>query len=168
MRRFSFGFARLAQRVTAALLAVALVPAAAQAADYSFSIDGPNTAVNPDNDDVLQTTGAGTFDTTDGGVVAHGRFTHLDSDGAVIVRGRWSATAFVGFDSFGGPSPGFQAGVLDITVDFFPVGGDAVTGLAMRVVCDVPGFTTGEPIGTTVGDFNTPTGGFTLFNHHQN
>ncbi len=168
MRCFSFGFARLAQTVTAALLAVALVPAVAQAANYSFSLDGPNTAVNPDNDDVLQTNGAGTFDTTDGSVIANGRFTHLDSGGAVIARGRWSATGFDGFSTVGGPSPGFQSGVLDITVTFFPVQGDAVTGLPMRVVCDIPGFITGEPIGTTVGDFRDATGGFTLFNLHQN
>ena len=150
-----------------ALLAVLSWSATAHGVDYTFSLDGPNTAVNPGDGDVLRTAGAGKF-STGGGIVANGSFSHLAPDGTVIARGRWRATDFVAFDSIGGPSPGFQAGVLDITVDFFPVGDVPVLGLPMRVVCDIPGFITGEPIGTTVGDFSDATGGFTLFNRHQN
>ena len=149
-----------------ALLAVLSWSATAHGANYTFSLDGPNTAVNSDGD-VIATVGSGTF-STGGGVNAHGHFTHRDSSGAVVARGRWTATAFVAFDTVGGPSPGFQTGVLDITVELSPVGGDAIANVPMRVVCDIPGFITGEPVGTTVGDFDVPTGGFTLFNLHQN
>ena len=170
MRCFSFRIARLAQTVTAALLALALVPAAAQAADYSFSLNGPNTAENGDGG-VLRTTGSGTFDSDGGPVDASGSFTELDSGGTVVARGTWSATAFVSFTDPGGTRPGFQGGILTIKVTFSFDDGSSLTDLDMRVVCNLPdnpttpgGHDTGEPPGTTVGEFDENTIGFTLFN----
>ena len=165
-----------------ALLAVLSWSATAHGADWSFSLDGVNTSVDAGGN-VLQTNGAGTFNDDDETVIANGRFTLLDATGAVTGRGRWSATAFVDFSQGdapapGGPSPGFQAGILDITVTFFPVGGDPVTDLDMRVVCNIPGtvFQTGLDNGTTVdgtgtiGNFSDADEltSFTLFNDHQN
>ncbi len=170
MKCFSFGFARLAQTVTAAALAVALVPAFAQAADYSFSLNGPNTAED-DNGGVLRTTGSGTFDSDGGPVDASGSFTEFDSGGTVVARGTWSATAFVSFTDPGGTRPGFQGGILKIKVTFSFDDGSSVTDLDMKVVCNLPdnpitpgGFQTGQPQGTTVGAFDVATSGFTLFN----
>ncbi len=170
MRCFSFGFARLAQTVMAALLAVALVPVVAQAEFFSLSVNPPNTATNPDTGEVIRVTAAGTFDTDTEDILAKGAFTIVDFDGTVIDRGRWRATEFVDFSQVegGGPSPGFQTGVLDMTVTLFFNGGDTLTDVEMRVVCNLPGFDTGEPAGTTVGDFTDSGGGFTLFNLHQN
>ena len=170
MKCFSFGFARLAQTVTAALLAVVLVPEVAQPADYSFSLNGPNTAQD-DNGGVLRTTGSGTFDSDGEPVDASGSFTEFDSGGTVVAKGTWSATAFVGFSKPGGLRPGFQAGILEIKVTFSFDDGRTVTDLDMKVVCNLPdnpttpgGHETGETGGTTVGAFDDATGGFTLFN----
>jgi hypothetical protein len=117
MRCFSFRIARLAQTAMAALLALVLVPAIAQATDYSFSLNGPNTAEDGDGG-VLKTTGSGTFDTTAETVVASGSFTEFATDGTVVARGTWSATGFDKFSEPGGTRPGYQGGILEITVTF--------------------------------------------------
>ena len=77
------------------------------------------------------------------------------------------ATDFVSFSQAegGGPSPGFQTGVLDMDVTLFPNGGDPRND-EMRIVCNIPGFETGLDGGTTVGDFTEVGGEFTLFNLH--
>jgi len=169
MRCFSSGFARLAQTGMAALLAVALVPVVAQADVFSLSVFPPNTATNPD-DDVIRVTAGGTFNTDTGDILAMGSFTIVDSGGTVIDRGTWKATDFVGFSQAagGGPSPGEQSGVLDMDVTLSSDGGDTTLDVPMRIVCNLPGFDTGEPAGTTVGSFTDPGGEFTLFNLHQN
>jgi len=150
------------------LLAAVLLPSglalavAASATMYSFNLDPPNTTENSSGE-TIRLTGSGTFDTGGGGsVVASGSFTHFNSAGAVVARGTWQATAFNGFNAFGGPNPGTQGGVLDITVTLFPNGGAPVTGVPMEVTCVVnsPG---GFEEGTTVGDFTEKTGGTTLF-----
>jgi len=96
--------------------------------------------------------------------VANGSFTIFSSAGAVVARGTWQATGFTSFDAFGGPSPGIQGGVLDITVTLFPDGGTPETGVPMSVTCRVnhPTGFTGEE-GTTVDGFTEKTGGNTLF-----
>ena len=168
MRCFSFGFARLAQTVMAALLAVALVPVVAQAEVFSLSVQPPNTAEDPVTGDVIRVTAGGTFDTDTGDILAMGSYTIVAADGEVVERGRWRATELVNFDNtLGGPSPGFQSGVLDMDVALVPNGGDPIIDVSMRIVCNIPGFDTGEPAGTTVGSFNDPGGEFTLFNLHQ-
>jgi len=137
-------------------------PATAQGAVYSFNLDPPNTAAD-ESGNVIRVTGAGVFD-TGGAVRATGSFTIFNSAGAVTGRGTWRATDFVSFDSFGGPSPGFQGGVLEITVTLFPQGGSPITDVPMSITCLVnapPGFTEDE--GTTVWDFMEKTGGTTLF-----
>ena len=163
-----------------ALLAVLSWSATAHAADWGFTLNGPNTSTK-DNGEAIQITGAGTFDTTAETVNANGSWTHLDSAGAVLARGTWSATAFVDFSQGllgpgpgGGTSPGFQTGILDMLADGFPDG----DGLAMRVVCNIPegpntppgGFQTGVDQGTMVGDFDDTdvSTSFTLFNVHGN
>ena len=152
MRCFNFGFARLAQTVTAALLAVVLVPAAAQAAVFSFSVQPPNTATDSDGN-VIRVTAGGIFDTVTRDILVMGSYTVVDADGAVVERGTWEATKFVKFSSFGGPSPGFQAGVLDMKVTLCSDAGDTCTDVRMRIVCNLPDFDTGKPAGTTVGRF---------------
>ncbi len=140
--------------------------AKAQGAVYSFELDTPNTAADGDGN-VIQVTGAGKFDTS-GTVHATGSFSISSSTGALIARGIWRATDFDEFLPFGGPAPGFQGGVLEITVTLFPAGDAPVTGLPMKIVCHInapPGFT--DPEGTTVGPFTEVTGGLTLFNLHQ-
>ena len=175
MRCFSFGFARLAQTVMAALLAVALVPVVAQAEIFSLSVQPPNTAEDPDNGDVIRVTAGGTFDTDTGDIITRGSYTIVSGKGRVIERGTWRATELVNFNNdVGGPSPGFQTGILDMNVTLSPKGGDPIFDVPMRIVCNLPGFDTGAPAGTTVGpaglkvgDFSVPGDEFTLFNLHQ-
>jgi hypothetical protein len=150
------------------LVAVLYWPATAQGAVYSFNLDPPNTAADPGTGNVIRVTGAGIFDTATGELVAMGSFKVFASDGTLIARGTWAATDFVDFSSVGGPSPGFQSGVLHTLVTVFPAGGGPITDVPMRVVCNIhPGFDTGLPEGTTIGDFTESTGGLTLFNLHE-
>ncbi len=139
-------------------------PVAASDPTYSFTLTGPNTA-EASSGDTIRVTGSGTFNTGDAGsVVASGSFTHFLANGSVFARGTWQATAFNSFRAFGGPNPGTQGGVLEITVTLFPNGGARVTGVPMSVTCRVhapAGFTEDE--GTTVAEFTEKTGGLTLF-----
>ena len=147
-----------------ALSLVALAPAASASTAYSFNLHTPNTAVNPGNGDIIRVTGSGTFDTTADAVVASGSFTHAHANGALVARGVWVATGFDSFVAFGGPSPGFQGGVLEITATLFPVGEAPVTGVPIKVTCLInapDGFIGDE--GTTVGPFKEQTGGETFF-----
>ncbi len=147
-----------------ALSLLALAPAASASTAYSFNLHMPNTAVNPGNGDIIRVTGSGTFDPSADAVVASGSFTHTHSNGALVARGVWLATDFGSFDAFGGPSNGFQGGVLKITATLFPVGGAPVTGVPIKVTCliNAPGGFTGDE-GTAVGAFTEQTGGMTFF-----
>ena len=159
-----------AMLLVAVLLPLHLAPPiAARATRYSFNLIVPNTA-EASSGDTIRVTGSGTFRAFNVGnsVVASGSFTQFRANGSVFARGTWQATAFNSFDAFGGPNPGTQGGVLEITVTLFPHGGAAVTGVPMSVTCLVnkpAGFTEDE--GTTVGEFTEKTGGQTLF-HLQN
>ena len=167
MKRQFFKRKKLVIHSLVLLVAALFLPVAtAQGAVYSFNLDPPNTAEN-ESGNVIRVTGAGVFDTVSGAVRATGSFTIFDLAGAVTSRGTWRATDFDSFLSFGGPSPGFQGGVLDITVTLFPKGGGPITDVPMGITCLVnapPGFTEDE--GTTVGDFTEKTGGTTLFHLH--
>src|SRR5207253_2996720 len=109
--------------VLVALLGL-LAPAwPAAAATYSFNLLGSNTAEFPLTGDHIRVTGAGSFDTVAETVEGSGSFAHFAPDGTLVFKGTWEATGFTSFDSFGGPSPGQQGGVLSITVTAFPSGG---------------------------------------------
>ena len=155
-----------------AALAVSMfaLAAPAQAEVFSLSVFPPNTATNPDTGEVIRVTAGGTFNTDTGDIVATGSYRIVDADGKSVEHGIWRATAFVSFDnSLGGPSPGFQSGVLDMDVTLSPKRrGEPTVDVPMRIVCNLPGFDTGESPGTTVGDFTDSGGEFTLFNLHQN
>lgn len=145
-------------------LLLPLVPA--RAAVYNFELQTRNTATDADGN-MIATTGQGIFDTTTGTVKATGSFTMYDSSGAVVSKGTWVATDFVSFNASGGVNRGFQTGTLAISSTLRPTGGAAITGVPMTVHCDedeLPGpVEAGNTDGTTVGDFTTTTGGFTLF-----
>ncbi len=146
---------------------VTLVPAPAVAASgtaFSFTLTGPSTSEDPSTGDTIRVTGSGSFDTDTGSVTGGGSFTHFNVDGSVFAKGTWVATAFGSFDSFGGPHPGFQGGVLWITVTLFPNGGGSVV-LPMSVTCEVnsPG---GFEEGITVGPFTEKISGRNLL--HMN
>ena len=139
-------------------------PIAASGTTFSFNLIGPNTAVNSSVGETIGVTGAGTFDPGAGTVEASGAFIVFNSAGAEVTLGNWKATAFNGFNAFGGPNPGTQGGVLEITATFFPNNGGALKGVPMSVTCLVnapSGFTEDE--GTTIADFTEKTGGTTLF-----
>ncbi len=162
---------KLAIWLTALLTVAALSPLSATAGgtSFSFQLIGPNTATASSGQfsgDTIRMTGAGSFDTAAGTVDAEGSFKITQADGTVVEYGTWQATAFTSFTSFGGPHPGFQGGVLTITITLTPTKGAPLTGQSMTVTCLVnapPGFEEG----TTIGDFTTKTGGATLF-HGQN
>ena len=157
-------------RLAAALLvalALAAAPAPAQGAVYGFTLMANNTAANPDTGETIRVTGSGTFDTATGTVQGGGSYTVFGPDGRVTERGTWSANALVSFDSYGGVNPGFQAGLLMMTITAAPDGGAPVTGVPMTVLCvpEIPGKEVPEEgeEGVTVGPFSERVSGFTLF-----
>ena len=154
-----------------------VAPAYASGSSWTFTLTGPNVALATATiggtpvvaGDTLRVTGAGTFDTT-GSASGGGSFTHMTASGSLVAKGTWTATGFVSFTSFGGPSPGFQGGILLLTVSITDANsGTTFSGLTMRIVCHVgtvPGGTPSE--GTTIlGLFPSAVSGLTLFHHHN-
>ncbi len=130
--------------VATTLLTLASAPAAvAGDVTYSFNLIGPQTATNgTPGTETIAVTGTGSFDaitTTSGTVVASGLFLITNnSTGAVVNAGTWKATGFNSFCPRGGTGPGFQGGVLVITVTLFPHGGGPnITGVIMTITCAV-------------------------------
>lgn len=155
------------------LLGAFPLSAAAVTTSFSFELTGPNLASDPSSGDTIRMTGAGSFNTAAGTVLAEGSYKILQPDGTVVQSGTWEATGFTSFTSFGGPHPGFQGGVLSITVTLMPVRGTPLTGQAMTVTCAVNA-PTGFEEGITIGDFTMKSGsghpgasGTTLFHGHN-
>ncbi len=129
--------------VATALLILASAPAAvAGEVTYSFNLIGPQTASNgTPGTETIAVTGTGSFDAitaTTGTVVASGLFLITNnSTEAVVSAGTWKATGFNSFCPRGGKSPGFQGGVLVITVTLFPRGREPITGVTMTITCAV-------------------------------
>ncbi len=147
---------------------VVLTPAAS-AARFGFNLMSPNTATASSGSfsgDTIRLSGSGNFDTATQKVDATGPFEIMRADGTVVEAGTWFATVFTSFVSFGGPAPGFQGGVLTITVTLAPLMGSPLTGQTMTVTCCVGG-PAGCAEGTTVGAFTEKTGGTTLFHRVQ-
>ena len=130
---------------------------------YSFELTGPQTARDPSTGNTILITGGGSFDTGAGTVIASGSFAILNSSGAVVSHGTWKATAFGSFESFGGPNPGTQGGLLDITVTLFPLSGAPMTGVPMAITCLVGAPPPGAEEGITIGSFTNTKRGRTLF-----
>lgn len=163
------------KRAFALLGAMLLVPipsylsvaprALASATTFSFNLVGPNTARATSGfltGHTIRVTGSGTFDTGTRSIVASGSETDFAPDGSVFSRGTWEATAFNSFTGFGGPDPGTQGGVLQLTITIFPEGRPPVTGRPMSVTCAVFA-PPGTEEGITFGAFTEKTGGTTLF-----
>jgi hypothetical protein len=150
--------------VATALLTLASAPAAvAQDVTYSFNLVGPQAATNAIHH-TIELTGSGSFDPTAATVVASGSFIITNnSNGAVLRRGTWKATAFNGFCPRGGPSPGIQGGVLAMTVTLFPDGGEPIPGHTMTVTCLVGAGCNAGKEGVTFADFAEIVRGATLF-----
>ncbi len=156
------------------LLLLALAPIYAQASQqtsFAFNLITPNvsmaTATVPGTPvlqgDTLRLTGAGSFDTSTHAVSGGGSFTHFKPDGTVFARGTWVLTDFVNFNSYGGPSPGVQGGVLTAKVTI--IGPEATfTGLTLQVSCKVNAPAGAPDEGTTLpGLFSDAVSGLTLF-----
>jgi len=107
----------------AVFVAIPLVGAEGETS-YSFTFVGPNfskaAATIPGTHvkagDWLRIVGAGTFDTSTLGVSGGGAYTHINFDGTVHGRGIWTVKEFVSFNSYGGPNPGKQGGLLKIII----------------------------------------------------
>ena len=157
------------RRVVPALLAgvvlfvLGVAQATATGPTYGFNLIGPNLAENPGNEEIIRVTGSGTFSPSLGTASGSGSFTHRTNNGALVAKGTWVATGFTRFTSYGGPSNGFQGGVVSIVVTLFPSGGGSVPGVPMTVTCLVGNVPSGAPEeGTIVGGFTESIGGFTL------
>ena len=148
-----------------ALLALVRIATAADVT-YSFELLGPQITTSSSGASIAMT-GTGSFDDTEGTVVASGSFVQFTANGSVAANGKWSATSFVSFDSFGGPNPGLQGGQLVMIVTLFPKGGSPQTGLSMSVTCLVGSPPPGAIEGVTIGNFTTPVRGHTLFHLNQ-
>src|SRR6266566_5062105 len=128
------------QTILACLFCVAMLLPVAEAANqtYGFNLVGPQITSAASGASVRTT----------------GSFAQFNADGSVAARGTWVATGFVSFIAFGGPTPGIQGGVLQITVTLFFQGGGQQTDVPMTVTCLVnapSGFTGDE--GITLGVF---------------
>lgn len=157
MRRFV-----LALVAAAVLLGLAVAPATASGTTYGFNLTGPNFA-EAGNGDIIRVTGSGTFNPWAETATGSGSFTHRTSTGALVAKGTWAATGFTSFDSYGGPSNGFQGGSVIIVVTLFPNGGSPVRGVSMTVTCHVGTIPGGAPEeGTMVDGFTESIGGLTL------
>ena len=153
--------------LTLLFLAMIWPVATAQASVYSLSIFGKIYATNA-NGDTIRLNGAGSFDTVERSIEAHGAYSIENSAGDVIERGTWSATQFVDFEADGGPNDGLQGGDLALIVTMSPNNGTPQTGVPMLLSCpfengefDVPG------CNLTIGDFLTPAGGAMVFHLAQ-
>jgi len=158
--------------VTLALVMLVLAAPAAVAKDvtYSFTLFGPQTAT--DGTETISVSGGGSFDFTAGQVVASGSFKITNnSNGAVVSKGTWSATAFDSFCSRGGPSSSVQGGVLVMRVTLFPNGGTPITDVTMTVTCLVgngcSAVAEGVTLAGSVGNFTTAVRGATLFHLNE-
>jgi len=108
----------------AVFVAIPLVGAQGETS-YSFTLMGPNVSkaaitipgTHVEAGDLVRLTGSGTFDTSTGAVSGCGSFEHIKSDGTVHGKGVWTVKQFVSFDSYGGPHPGKQGGLLKIIVE---------------------------------------------------
>ena len=105
--------------------------------------------------------GCGNFDekarTVDGGGSHFLTDTVAPVPQPLILFGRWSAVAFVGYDTKGLPPYGFiQPAILEIRADVEGIGQD----LRMEIICNVggAGLSTGEEEGWKL--FGTPYGDF--------
>ncbi len=147
----------------AVLLVLGVAQATASGTTYAFNLTGPNLAENPSNEDIIRVTGSGTFNPSMGTASGSGSFTHRTGSGALVAKGTWVATGFTSFDSYGGPSNGFQGGEVRIVATLFPSGGGSVTGVPMTVTCHVGTVPAGAPEeGTMVDGFTESIGGLTL------
>jgi hypothetical protein len=138
---------------------------------YSFNLTGPQTTKDPNTNQTIGLTGAGSFDQSTRTVVASGAFVILSSSGSPLSSGTWKATGFDSFCPRGGPSNGAQGGVLVITVTLFPHEGEPVTGVTITVICLIgtgcnPG-AEGVTVTGSVGSFADVLHGRTLFNLNQ-
>lgn len=144
------------------LLSVLIVAPVVLAAStsYAFNLQGPNVstaaATIPGTPikagDYIRLVGAGTFDPSTGTASGGGAFTHFNADGTVFARGTWTVVSFVSFNSFGGPNPGTQDGLLKVIVTL--VSAEATFTLMMQVQSGA------SPEGVTIWD---PTGSVPLF-----
>jgi hypothetical protein len=149
----------------AAMLSILTLASLAAANDltYSFTLNGPQAAGDPNTGNTILVTGSGSFDPSAGTVIGSGSFTTFTSGGAVVSRGTWKATSFISFDSFGGFSPGLQGGVLNITVTLSPNAGTPVTGVSMAVTCRIKAPPNTGAEGIIIGSFTNTLAGHTLF-----
>lgn len=159
--------------LAASLLVLALAwPASASGMLYSFRLVKPNTAVIPPGGasdehhqpgDSIRVTGSGTFDLATGAVTGSGSFVHYDADGTVHLKGTWVATGLVGFTSFGGPTPGHQGGILQLTTLHYDQDGNPCdcmgSGGTTMILTSTVNASVGTVGGTAVGPFTQPTGG---------
>jgi outer membrane receptor protein involved in Fe transport len=147
------------------LAASLLLPAAAEAAVYSFNLGPPGTSQNSAGY-TIRIAGGGTFDTSLGTVLGNGAYSISDPAGKVIERGTWAADSFGSFDPQGGINNGVQGGELHISITLYPNGGAPKPNMPMTVICpfenDEGGFNE-ENDAVLVGDFAQRIGGITVF-----
>jgi hypothetical protein len=155
--------------IAAVLVSAFPVQASAQTTSFSFNLIGPNVSIATTTvtgpgftvmqGSTLQLTGSGTFDTATGSVTGGGSFTEFSPNGAVLDRGTWASSALVGFNSYGGPNPGIQGGLLGLIIK----ASNGFTAI-FQVSCRVNAPAGAPDEGTTVpGLYDEAVSGLTLF-----
>jgi hypothetical protein len=143
MKRTISTFSRCAFLVL--LFMVLLGPlCSAHATDWGFTlIDSPSAERNDDEEfhEIIQMTGAGTFNPEQGTASGGGSFTIFNAFddaalGGPIFHGTWQVTEFISWEPEGAPKPGLQGGTLQVQIMLFFKAG---------VKPEFKGFTLGGP-----------------------
>jgi hypothetical protein len=162
------------------MVAPAVLPhVSAQSTSFYFNLITPNVSkalatitimgVTVEKGSTTRLTGSGTFDSSTDAVTGGGSVTGFTPSGSVDVRGTWTVTDFVSFQSYGGPSPGIQGGLLMVKASFtitFTFNGATMTfsGIPVQVSCMVNAPSGAPHEGTTIpGIFDEAVSGLTLF-----
>lgn len=100
-------------------------------------------------------------------VHGEGSFTHFRTEGSppllIVGTGTWRAHRLLSFTPTSPPSFGSHVGgVLEMLVKLFPAGGPPISGVTMKVVCNIPpgGMSTGQDEGVTLTVPGAPFGAF--------
>jgi hypothetical protein len=112
-------------------------PGTVQATGWSFNLP-TGAAAQTDEGEGIQLRGAANFDPQHGTASGGGAFTvynAFDEADGPIFHGTWVVTGFKSFVSEGGPSNGFQGGIVQVTVTLLFKDGSSNTDVVLTATC---------------------------------
>ena len=114
------------------------IPAKAETQFY-FTVVAINQATVAGEEHRLILDGHGQFNPEV--AIGGGSFVHYKESGItpkpILASGTWRATDLVKWTPHGGSYAGITPGVLDIQIELVPENGPAITGVSLRIICNV-------------------------------